>query len=271
MYKRNVNWHEAAVCAMQIELRDYSHLLDFYPEYILGKNNYRIDLLIIHKLPDVPIPKNIARLFNTYNLFEIKGLGSSLTPDAYYKTNGYAGLLINSCGRRNQYSRQNISLSFLSSHYPRKLFQHLTEDCKLMLEKISPGIYYIDKEMYRTQVLVTCELPPEENLYLHCLRRKMDNLSLADRLARDFKAHPDEKVYTRYMNQLSRASMNSEGGSTMVCEGILNICGTSSKEIEEKTEKRTKAAADAFYLPQIEKLKERIAYLEEQLALYESE
>ena len=52
----------------------------------------------------------------------------------------------------------------------------------------------------------------------------------------------------------------------MVCEGILNICGTSSKEIEE----RTKAADAAYYLPQIEKLKEEIAYLKEQLALYEN-
>ena len=52
----------------------------------------------------------------------------------------------------------------------------------------------------------------------------------------------------------------------MVCEGILNICGTSSEEIE----KRTKEASDAFYLPQIEKLKEEIAYLKEQLALYEN-
>lgn len=270
MYKRNVNWHEAAVCAMQIELRDYSHLLDFYPEYILGKNNYRIDLLIIHKLPDVPIQKNIARLFNTYNLFEIKALGSSLTSDAYYKTNGYAGLLIDSCGKRNQYTRQNISLSFLSYHYPRKLFRHLTEDCKLILDKISPGIYYINNEMYRTQVLVTCELPPEENLYLHCLRRNMDNIPLVNRLADDYKSHQNEKIYIQYMDQLTRASMNSEGGSAMVCEGILNICGTSSKEIEERAIKATKEAADAFYLPQIEKQKEEIAYLKAQLALYEN-
>ena len=32
----------------------------------------------------------------------------------------------------------------------------------------------------------------------------------------------------------------------MVCEGILNICGTSTKEIEERTK--------AIYLPQIESL-----------------
>ena len=32
----------------------------------------------------------------------------------------------------------------------------------------------------------------------------------------------------------------------MVCEGILNICGTSSKEIEERTK--------AIYIPQIQQL-----------------
>ena len=54
--------------------------------------------------------------------------------------------------------------------------------------------------------------------------------------------------------------MNSEGGSAMVC----------SKEIEERAIKATKEAADAFYLPQIEKQKEEIAYLKAQLALYEN-
>lgn len=48
--KRHVNWHEAAACAVQIELRDYEHMLDFQTEYILGRNSYRIDLLVIRKL-----------------------------------------------------------------------------------------------------------------------------------------------------------------------------------------------------------------------------
>ena len=55
--KHYVNWHEAAVCAVQIELRDYADLLDFQPEFILGKNSYRIDLLVIKKLSQQAIPK----------------------------------------------------------------------------------------------------------------------------------------------------------------------------------------------------------------------
>lgn len=35
--KRHANWHEAASCAVQIELRDYIDMLDFQSEFILGK------------------------------------------------------------------------------------------------------------------------------------------------------------------------------------------------------------------------------------------
>ena len=74
-----VNWHEAAACAVQIELRDYEHMLDFQTEYMLGHNSYRIDLLVIRKLSDLPIFKNIAHNFKAYNLFEVKGFHSSLS------------------------------------------------------------------------------------------------------------------------------------------------------------------------------------------------
>ena len=262
MKRHRVNWHEAAVCAMQIELQDYSHLLSFYPEYVLGQNSYRIDLLIIQKLLDVPIPKNIAKIFKTYNIFEIKGVGSSVTTDAYYKTNGYAGLLIDSRGKRNQYTRQNISLSFLSTNYPRKLFHHLTKDCKLMVEKFSSGIYYISNEMYQTQVLVTGELSPEDNLYLRCLSNKLNNDPITKKLADDLIRNQNKEIYANYLNQLAFANTPKKGESDMVCEGLLYMFGTSSEEIEDKA---TKAAQD-IYIPQINELTEQNEYLKSLLS-----
>ena len=62
MKKCRTNWHEAAVCILQIELRDYSHLLDFQAEYPLSNNAYRIDLVVIQKLVDEPIPKSLANI-----------------------------------------------------------------------------------------------------------------------------------------------------------------------------------------------------------------
>ena len=101
---------------MQIELRDYADLLDFQPEFILGKNSYRIDLLVIKKLSQQAIPKNIARIFTSYNLFEIKGIHSSITIGSYYKTIGYAGLFIDRPAEQHNTLRWiSASLSLLSA------------------------------------------------------------------------------------------------------------------------------------------------------------
>ena len=231
-----VNWHEAASCAIQIELRDYSDILEYMEEYVLGKNYYRIDLLVIKKLTNQRIPKNIARIFKSFNLFEIKGIGSTLGTDAYYKTVGYAGLLIDQTGEKDLYSCLDVSLSFLSLHYPRKLMKHLRDERNLDIEKIAPGVYYINKETFSTQIIVTKELPPEENLYLHFLTDRVWNGELADRLADDYKEHQEEDIYRCYLNQVTTADRKG-GVSMFICEGLLNLCGTSSEEIIERTRK----------------------------------
>ena len=158
----NVNWHEAAACALQIDLKNYADSLEYMTEYPLGKGSYRIDILVIRKLTRQMIPATIACLFKTFNLFEVKGIGSSAGIDSYYKTIGYAGLLIDQIGNKNQYSGLDVSLTHLSCHYPRKLIRHLQQERKIKVEKFSPGVYHINKETFHTQIIVTSQLPPEE-------------------------------------------------------------------------------------------------------------
>lgn len=239
MILRRTNWHEAAVCAIQIDLRDYAHMLEYHPEYTLSNNNNRIDLLVIRKLLNEPIPKSIARIFKSYNLFEIKGICSSLTTDAYYKTNGHASYLINAAGTLNQYSRQDVTLTFLSFRYPRKLFSHLQKDCKKEIERPFPGIYYIKGEMYETQVVITHELPPGEALYLRCLTNHLTDPALLSQLTEDYQTHKNQEFYIKYLNQLTNANTNRKGDHHMVCEGLFRLYGTSSKEIEENAKKES--------------------------------
>ena len=256
--KSRVNWHEAATCAFQIELKDYSDLLEYIEEYALGKNKYRIDLLIIKKLSDIMIPKNIARIFKTFNLLEIKGVGSSTGTDSYYKTIGYTGLLIEQTGKTNQYSGLDVSLTFLSLHYPRNLMKHLKKERKLTVEKVSPGVYYINKETFNTQIIVAKELPPEENLYLRCLTNELQNTGLSKRLDDDYRKHQKQDIYIRYMNQIIIANMKKEGeNELMVSEGVLNLFGTSSEEIIA----RTKKEAAEYYQPKIDQLSSQNTYL----------
>ena len=249
--RTRVNWHEAASCALQIELRDYSDILEYMEEYVLGKNNYRIDLLGIKKLTEQTIPKNIALIFKTFNLFEIKGIGSTAGIDSYYKTIGYAGLLIDQTGEKGQYSSLDVSLTILSCHYPVKLMKHLRDERKLSIEKISPGVYYINKETFNAQIIVTNRLPPAENLYLRCLTDKLNDMELADRLADDYKQHWEQEVYDRYMHQLAAANKKSEGEVHMVInEWLYEMCGTSSDEVIA----RAKKESEEYYQPKIDRL-----------------
>ena len=253
-----VNWHEAACCALKIELRDYSDILEYLEEYVLGKNYHRIDLLIIKKLAAVTIPKNIALIFRTFNLLEIKGIGSTIGTDTYYKMIGYAGLFIDQTGEANRYSALDVSLTFLSLHYPRKLIRHLKQERKLTVAKVSPGVYHINKETFITQIIVTKELPPKGNIYLHFLTDRVWNGTLAERLVDDYKEHQDEELYRCYMHQIMTANTKERGAAPMyICEGLLNFFGTSSEEIIERTKKE-----DAeYYQPRIDSLSSQNAYL----------
>lgn len=259
--KCHVNWHEAASCAIQIELRDYADILDFQPEFILGKNSYRIDLLVIKKLSNQPIPKNLAHIFETYNLFEIKGVHSSVTINSYYKTIGYTGLFIDQISNTDQYTPLDISITFLAFHYPRRLIGHLKKDRNLVVEKSSPGIYHISKETFKTQIIVISKLSPEEYLYLRCLTDKLQDISLINRLADDYAKHKDHDIYIKYLNQLTTANLKTKGESSMVCEGLFNLFGTTSEEVIARAKKESKDELDAYYLPQLNKLSSQNDYL----------
>ena len=265
-HRQRVNWHEAAACAVEIELRDYADRLQFLSEYILGKNSYRIDMLIIKNLSRQAIPKNIARIFRTYNLFEVKGIQDSLSISSYYKTIGYAGLLIdqlNSVGS-SKCSALDLSITFLTFRYPRKLIKHLIEDRHLDIAKDDEGIYHVSIETFDVQIIVTQELPPEENLYLRCLTNHLKDITLIKRLVDDYAQHQDQNIYIKYMNQLATANMKEEGESPMVCEGILNLCGTSSAEIIAKTRKESEAQIRELS-ESVEQLSSQVNYLKELL------
>ena len=256
-----VNWHEAAACAVQIELRDYEHMLDFQTEYMLGHNSYRIDLLVIRKLSDLPIFKNIAHNFKAYNLFEVKGFHSSLSVSSYYKTIGYAGILIDQISCSRQYSSLDVTLSFLAFRYPRKLMKHLREERHLTVANPSPGVYDISNETFITQIIVTRELPPEENLYLRCLTGDLQDTALVRRLADDYTIHKEQDIYTRYLHQLATANIKTKGERPMVCEGLFNLFGTSSEEIIARAKRESKMESDQFYLPKINELSSQVDYL----------
>ena len=165
--------------------------------------------------------------------------------------------------RKTQYSSLDVSLTLLSCRYPRKLMKHLQEERKITVAKISDGVHYINKEAFLIQIIVTKELSPEDNLYLRCLTGNLQDIGLINRFADDYKLHSEQEIYSKYMHQITTANAKTKGEQTMmICEGLLNLYGTSSAEIIE----RTKKESDEYYLPQINQLTSQNAYLKSLLA-----
>jgi hypothetical protein len=87
-----IAWHPAFFEAIQLELEQYRDVLEFHSEYQLTSEPLRIDVLIIKKLKDIPIRKNIAAVFRQENLLEYKSPDDYLSVDDFYKVYGYACL-----------------------------------------------------------------------------------------------------------------------------------------------------------------------------------
>ena len=66
-----IYWHDAFYAALQLELHDYINDLIFEDERQLSKEALAMDVLIIKKMADVSIDKNIGRIFKGHNIFEL--------------------------------------------------------------------------------------------------------------------------------------------------------------------------------------------------------
>lgn len=99
---------------------------------------------------------------------------------------------------------------------------------------------------------------------MRCLTNHLKDITLIKRLADDYAQHQDQNIYIKYMNQLATANMKEEGESPMVCEGILNLCGTSSAEIIAKTRKESEAQIRELS-ESVEQLSSQVNYLKELL------
>ena len=261
---QNVNWHLANVCALQIDLREYKDMLEYEAEHQLGNNYRRIDLLVIRKVFDQPIKKALATDFKKVNLFEIKGLGSSVTIPSYYKSHGYAGLYLDLVWEKQKLTAKDLTLNFLSYSYPQKLINHLTSECHATVEKIAPGIYDVRNTMYITRIIVTPDLSPDEYRFLRSLKGNLTDEEI-DELNHEYSLHTDDPVYVNYINEFMAA--HSKGEKSMkkmvtIPENVFKFFGTSSTEIREQQRKED----EAFYTAQLQDLRDEVTRLQQLLS-----
>ena len=165
-----IQWHPAFFQAIQMELEEYHHALEFFYDYQLTTGPQRIDVVIIKKTGNIRIKKNIAAIFQKVNLLEYKSPDESISVKDFYKVYGYACQYIQLKDNK-EIDICELTLSFVESHYPQELIRHLTKQRNFTVEESHPGIYNVKGDIMPIQLIDSRKLSAEENLWL----KELDN------------------------------------------------------------------------------------------------
>ena len=218
-----LQWHPAFYASMQIELAEERENLIFENEHQLGTKPKEIDVLIVKKESSVPVRKNIGRIFRKHNIIEYKSPADSLRVDDYYKVYGYACFYKSDTEEGDSISITEITLTFVSSRYPRTLARHLQEVRGYTVEKREDGIYIVGGDIFPIQLIVTKELSQKENLWLHGLTDDMEDVQEAKELVLDYENHRKSMLYESVMDIIVRANYQKFEEVSGMCKALEEL------------------------------------------------
>jgi predicted HTH domain antitoxin len=220
----HIAWHPAFFEGIQLELEHYTNVLRFISEYQLTLEPLRIDVVIIKKVKDTPITKNIAAIFRSENLVEYKSPTDYLSVWDFYKVYGYAYLYAS----LNKIAMSDLTLTFVGSRHPRDLLAYLREVRGYKAEEREKGIWTVTGDVTPIQVIDNRELSEDENVWLKGLDNRLE-IPQISRIEQQAE-HLDKDAHTSaYFDAIIRANM--EKVTEMIeTEGIASL-----KQILEKS------------------------------------
>lgn len=207
------------------------------------------------------IEKNIGRIFRKHNIIEYKSPTDKLNVDDFYHVYGYACLYKSDTNNIDEISAEDITLTYVCSHYPRELIKHLIKVRKYDIQLVEKGIYYIKGDFFPIQLLLTQNLTNEQNLWLHNLTNNNQDSVVITTLLNEYEKHQDENLYKSVMNIITKANADKFEEVTVVCEALeeiyLKVHGERLKR--EQQEAVDKAVAESV----AEAVAEKDAYIKE--------
>lgn len=228
MAKQKLQWHPAFYAGLQIELKDEADNLIFENEHQLGTKPKEIDILVIKKQKDIPIKKNIGRIFRKHNIIEYKSPTDYISINAFYKGCAYALFYKSDTVKQNEINISDITLTFVSVKYPDMLMKHLTKELNFKIEKANNGIYYINKAeiIFPIQIIVTSKLNSDENLWIKSLTNTLTNEYDVKKLINEYEDNQSNKLYESVMDIIIKANKLEDCDMSVVLDNWLESLKT---------------------------------------------
>lgn len=231
MTEQLLQWHPGFYAVMRIELQEEAETLEFYSEHELSKKPLRIDTLVVKKMDDKPIEKNIGRIFRKHNLIEYKNPDDSLSINDFYRVYGYACIYQSDTPKIREIRMDEITITFICSHYPREMLKILKEERGIEVEKKEEGIYWLKNDPVPMQIILNHQLSRKENRWLGSLRKDLPADEDTNQLLRDYKQHKESNVYQAAMDLIVRANWKAMEEARIVCDALRELF---ADELEEE-------------------------------------
>ena len=197
-----IPWHTTFFSALRLEFYFYLLQLNFVEEHYLSNEPLRIDVLIIKNESGIKIEKNIGLIFEDYNIFEFKSVDDSLVIKNYIKVMGYAYIYASF----KDVPLDNITISFVCNPHSRKLFNYLENERNLTVREVMDGIYYVEGDVFKIQVLECKKLSEKENLFLRSLRKDLTPIEL-ENLFEQSKKYEDRDLFKAFLARIVEANV----------------------------------------------------------------
>ena len=243
-----LQWHSAFYAGIQIELSEEADKLEFEREHNLGTKPMLIDVLVIKKHSEDKIKKNIGNIFRKYNIVEYKSPKDYLSIDDFYKVYGYCCFYKSQAKKLDEIKAEELTITFVSYHYPRKFFKHLKEKRDIQMEVYDKGIYYLAGDVIPMQVIVTSRLSQESNLWLRHLTNRLKREEVSD-LVREYQKYRNEPLHKSMMELIVQANSGAFKEENNMCEALKELFKEElqqiiEEEVEERVEKRVEEAVE---------------------------
>lgn len=234
MDKAKLQWHPAFGAALRITLQDEMKFLEMYEEYLLSKKPLQMDILIIKKLKDVPIRKDIGRIFRKHNIIEYKSPGDNLSINDFYKVYGYACIYQSDTDKVGEIDPEELTLTFVCSHYPRNMIRHLERVRGIHTEYQGNGIYYLKGDPVPMQLLILPELSDRENFWLQSMRTDLRAGGEIRKLMQEYEKHRKSKDHAAVMDLITRANWEQMEVEKKMCDALKELFAEELKEADSK-------------------------------------
>ena len=232
MEKTKLQWHPAFGAALRITLQDEMKYLEMHEEYLLSKKPLQMDVLIIKKLKDIPIRKAIGQIFRKHNIIEYKSPGDGLSINDFYKVYGYACIYQSDTNKVKEIDPEDLTLTFVCSHYPRDMIQHLERIRGIRTEFQGAGIYYLKGDPIPMQILIAPKLSDKENYWLQSMRTDLQAGEEIRKLMCEYEKQ--SKDYAAVMDLITRANWEQMEVEKKMCDALKELFAEELKEADSR-------------------------------------